>query len=306
MRARLISLPIFVSLLAAASALAQTERRTLEVDGRTRTYLLHVPSGLPRGRPAALVLVFHGGGGQGLGTERLTHFSRIADRENFIVAYPDGINRRWNDGRNGSAFRARERIDDVAFVSATIEAIAGERLIDRKRVYATGISNGAIFSHFLAAHLSTKIAAIAPVVGGVAESLARDFHPAEPVSVLVVQGTLDPLVPYDGGAVARQQQGRIVSTNEAVRLWVASDHCAANPSRGELPDRDPTDGCRVRTATWSNGGGGSAVTLYTIEGGGHTWPGGPQYLPRWIIGAVCRDFDASEEIWSFFKQHPKG
>jgi polyhydroxybutyrate depolymerase len=306
MRTRLIGLAAILSLLAVGQALAQTERRTLEFGGYSRTYLLHVPPALQTARPAPLVIVFHGGGGQGFGTERLTHFSRIADRENFVVAYPDGIGRQWNDGRTVRGLPAqREQVDDVAFISAMIESIAGERAIDRKRIYATGISNGAIFSHFLAARLSTKIAAIAPVVGGMAENVARDFRPAEPVSVLIIQGTLDPLVPFDGGAVARRNHGRIIPTHDAIRLWVTCDHCAPNPRHGELPDRDPADGCRVRTAAWSSGRGGSDVTLYTIEGGGHTWPGGAQYLPRWIVGAVCRDFDASEEIWSFFKLHPK-
>lgn len=307
MNARSFALSLVLLLLAAAPARAQTERRTQVVDGRSRTYLLHIPPGLSRNTPVPLVIVFHGGGGQGAGTERLTRFSRIADRENFVVAYPDGIDRKWNDGRIVPGNRgARDEVDDVAFVSAMIDSIAADLPIDRKRVFATGISNGAMFSHYLAARLSGRIAAIAPVAGGVAESLARDFHPANPVSVLIIQGTMDPLVPFAGGEVARRNHGRIVSTGEAVRLWTTRDRCAPVPSRGALPDRDPADSCVVGTTTWSNGSGGTEVTLFTIEGGGHTWPGGAQYLPKWIIGSVCRDFDASEEIWSFFKRHPRG
>jgi polyhydroxybutyrate depolymerase len=290
----------------AATASTRTESRTILVEGRARTYRLHVPDGLPRDRPAPLVLAFHGGGGQGFGTERLTGFSALADREKFLVVYPDGLDRRWNDGRNPPGLPAsRERVDDIAFVRALLDALAKEFPVDPRRVFATGISNGAMFSHFLATRLAGRIAAIAPVVGGVPEEVAQDFRPGQPVSVLIIQGTMDPLVPYAGGPVTRWNRGRVISTDEAVRRWVKHDGCAGAAITGDLPDRDPNDGCRVRWTTWTGGRAGTEVTLYTITGGGHTWPGGAQYLPRSFIGNVCRDFDAAEVIWEFFQRHPK-
>ncbi len=172
-----------------ASAAAAAERalvpHTLEVDGITRSYHLHVPPALGPA-PAPLVLVFHGGGGTGPGTERLTRFTALADREGFLVAFPEGIEKNWNDGREFTSSRAhRDHVDDVAFVTALVDAIGRAHAVDPRRVYATGISNGGIFSHYLAAHLSARLAAIAPVVGGIADPPEAWLRPEQPVSVSI-------------------------------------------------------------------------------------------------------------------------
>jgi polyhydroxybutyrate depolymerase len=91
----------------------------------------------------------------------------------------------------------------------------------------------------------------------------------------------------------------------AVKLWREHDGCAGEPVTGELDDADAKDNCRVKWFRWSGGRNGTEVVLYKVEGGGHTWPGGPQYLPPYAIGRVCRDFDATAAIWEFFKKHPK-
>lgn len=278
---------------------------SIEVGGLTRTYRVHVPPALPQDKPAPIVIVFHGGGGAGQGMDALSGFNALSDREGFLVAYPDGLYRNWNDGRDASVSRAhREKVDDLAFVAAMIDAIGKDHPIDPRRIFATGISNGGIFSHYLAANLSTRIAAIAPVAGGIADPFHERFRPEQPVSVLILQGTEDPLVPYHGGDIAKGR-GKIVDTDEAVRKWVERDACAKEPATDEIPDKDPKDGCRAKRATWSKGRDGTEVTLVTIEGGGHTWPGGFQYLPERWIGRTCRDFDASEVIWEFFAKHPK-
>jgi polyhydroxybutyrate depolymerase len=286
-----------------------TAEHTLEVDGRKRVYYLYVPPGLAADKPAPLVLVFHGGGGTALGMERyLARFSRLADKEGFLVAYPEGVDKNWNDGRdNPASTPARENINDLAFVMAMIDDIAREHAVDNKRIYATGISNGGVFSHYLAANHAEKIAAIAPVVGGIADPFYKQFKPVEPVSVLIMQGTRDPIVPYDGGpiTIGSQDRGKIISTDETIKLWVEHDDCQRSPVDEQLPDTDPNDNCTVRRTTHSGGRGGSEVVLYKIVGGGHTWPGGPQYFPKFLIGNVCRDIDATEVIWDFFKAHPK-
>jgi polyhydroxybutyrate depolymerase len=274
----------------------------MELDGITRSYHLHVPSAVGP-TPAPLVLVFHGGGGTGPGTERLTRFTALADREGFLVAFPEGVEKNWNDGREFTSSRAhRDHVDDVAFVTALIDAIGRAHAVDPRRVYATGISNGGIFSHYLAAHLSARIAAIAPVVGGIADPPDAWLRPEQPVSVLMLQGTRDPLVPYHGGAVAFDR-GKIIDTEEAARRWAALNG-GREPVREPLP-ADGKDRCGGLRTIYPGGRDGSEVTLVRLDGGGHTWPGGAQYLPERLIGRVCRDFDATVLIWDFFKAHPK-
>ena len=302
-------LPLALSLagLVAASTAEGAERplaaHTLEIDGIARSYYLHAPPALPAA-PAPLVLVFHGGGGNGPGTERLTRFTPLADREGFLVAFPEGLGKNWNDGREFTSSRAhRAHVDDVGFVAALIDAIGRVHAVDSRRVYATGISNGAIFSHYLAAHLSARIAAIAPVVGGIADPPEAWLRPEQPVSVLMLQGTHDPLVPYHGGAVAFGR-GRIIDTEEAARRWAALDG-GRDPVREPLPAGPGTDRCGGLRTVYPGGRDGSEVTLVRLDGGGHTWPGGGQYLPEMLVGRVCRDFDATALIWDFFKAHPK-
>jgi polyhydroxybutyrate depolymerase len=298
----------FVGLLLVAlplTASGQSVERSLSVGGRQRTYRLFVPA-TAKGAPAPLVLAFHGGGGRGRSMESLSRLSLLAAREGFVVAYPDAYEGNWNDGRTDfDATAAREHIDDVTFVRAILTDVARVTPVDAKRVFATGISNGAIFSHFLAANLSDRIAAIAPVAGGIADPFYKVFAPAQPVSVFAMQGTKDPLVPIDGGNVAKAYRGKVIATDAAMRLWVGRDSASATPETGTLPDNDPRDGCTVAWKKWSGGKRGTEVWLYVEQGAGHTWPGGPQYMPRLLVGAVCRDFDATESIWAFFKAHPK-
>jgi polyhydroxybutyrate depolymerase len=290
----------------ASDPASAAEPRTLAAGGRTRVYRLYVPRSLPRDKPAALVLAFHGGEGEGATLEPFLRFDDLADREGFLVAYPDAVGKHWNDGRENEHFESyREKVDDVAFVSALIDAIAKEHRIDPARVYATGISNGGIFSHYLAARLSTRIAAIAPVAGGIAEPFRASFHPERPVSVLLMNGTEDPLVPYHGGGVRRGTNGRVLDTEEAARIWAAADGCTKEPRVETLPDADPHDACRAKRSRWTGGREGAEVVLYTFEGGGHTWPGGRQYAPEILVGRVCHDVDATQVIWDFFKAHPR-
>ena len=277
----------------------------IEHDGLRRTYLLHVPPSLSPDAPVPLVLAFHGTGGTGLGMETVTGLSALSDRHGFLVAYPDAVEKCWNDGRGLARPRShRENVDDAGFVATLVGEIRRARGVDPGRVYATGISNGAIFAHRLASERSDLVAAIAPVAGGMARSVAGEFRPRRPVSVIAVQGTGDPLMPFGGGALG-PERGEIVSTAEAVRKWVELDACRPDPAREEFPARDPGDGMRVRRDTYGGGREGTEVALVTVEGGGHAWPGGLQYLPERTIGRTCRDVDASSLVWEFFSRHPR-
>lgn len=282
-------------------------RGMLVSGGLARTYLLHVPPRYDAGTGWPLVLALHGGGGRGRSMPGLTGLSRLADRHGFLVVYPDGVGRSWNDGREEPDIPAqRQRVDDVAFLAALIDALSRRYRVDAARVYATGISNGGFMSQRLACEASTRVAAIAPVAATMGVELAARCSPARPVPVLMVNGTDDPLVPFQGGQIrlpgGQLRPGRIASVADTVALWARHNGCAGSPRITREPDRDPTDGVTVRREALMGCGGGSEVTLYVMEGGGHVWPGGPQYLPSLIIGRTTGDI-GSEVIWGFFARH---
>lgn len=266
------------------------ERRTLQVNGVARSYLLHVPAGYRRGQPTPLVLAFHASGSGSRGLPIHTGLSRLADREGFVVAYPDGLGRRWNDGRGYASTH-----DDVGFVRALLDTLQRELHVDPRRIYATGISNGAMFTYRLACDLPGVLAAVAPVAGAMPTDLAAACAHTAPVSVLAFQGTSDPLLPYAGRGASRR--GRVLSAPRSVAFWATVAGCSPTPATTDEPDR-VTDGTRVRHTAFGGCREGRAVELYTIEGGGHTWPGGPPAGAS--VGRVSRELDATDLIWKFF------
>ncbi|HLP72673.1 MAG TPA: PHB depolymerase family esterase [Bacteroidales bacterium] len=288
-------------------------KRIIDHGGIRRRYRLHLPSSKENGR-IPLVIILHGRGANAESMILLTRkgFNRLAERERFIAAYPDAVEMNWNDGRSDEQSNDkahRENIDDVGFISRLIDDTLVNFNADPSRVYVTGISNGAIMAYRLACELSGRIAAIAPVDGNIPVMLHPECFPAEPVSVLSINNTADPVVPYEGGEVTAKFEkvklGRLLSVEESIEFWIKRNRCETSAEIYELPDKDPSDGSRVIVNKYANIAEGTEVILYTVEGGGHTWPGGLQYLPARHIGRTCRDFDANEVIWDFFKSHKK-
>jgi len=268
-----------------------------------RTYYLHIPASYDGTEPTPLVMALHGGGGSAEKMNKLAdRFNDLADQQTFIVAYPQGVDKHWNDGREISG---ETDADDVGFLSALIDHLAAEYNIDTQRVYATGISNGGLMSFRLACDLSDKITAIAPVAINLSEALVAQCSPTEPISVLVINGTDDPLVPWEGGEieVGRQKRGKVLSTANTIEFWVAQNHCTPSPVITQEPDNDPDDSTQVRREIYKRCDNGTEIVLYAIEGGGHTWPGGWQYLPEWVVGKTSRDINANQIIWCFFQTH---
>lgn len=275
---------------------------TVESGGLPRQYLIHEPSSPgPGKRPA--VLIFHGGGGTAENMAATTGFDTLADTEGFVAVYPVGSDRSWNDGRGADTTAGAKRIDDVAFVSAIIDRLVADDDVDPDHVYATGLSNGAMFTEYLGCRLSAKIAAIAPVAGPLPAADAADCAPTHPPAVLEIHGTADQVVPYNGGVV-RMSSGRlgpgtspVLSVDATQELWRTKDRCG--PVTTAVLPTVVDDGTTVRTATAACADD-TRVAAYSIDNGGHTWPGGPQYLPDALIGKVSRQFDAATVIWQFF------
>jgi len=307
MRAWMMGLVVAVVFWAGGITAARAEQpESLVVNGLERTYRIHVPTTLPSGKPAPLVLVFHGRATNGWMTSYLTKFSRLADQEKFIVVYPNGLHHNWNDGRPPEVSKShRDKVDDEGFIKVLIEHVASRYAIDPRRVYAAGISNGALFAHYFAGRNPELVAAIACVAGNLPQPFDQSFDPKFPVAVLVINGTSDPIVPFQGGDISPGARGKVLSTHETIKRWITKNRCKPDARSFPIPDRDPADGCDPVGYQWPQGGFNSEVVFVKVHGGGHTWPGSIQYLPQIFIGKICRDFSATKMIWDFFQRHSK-
>ena len=282
--------------------------QNIKIDGLERFYHLYIPSAYKNSEAVPLVIALHGGGGTGKKVNKLLDLNILADQHGFIVAYPDAVDRHWNDGRGVKKYRAqRENIDDVSFISRMIDAIAGKYNIDKNRVYITGASNGAMMSFRLGCDLADKISAIAPVIGSMPENLVAGCTPAVPLPLIMINGTEDPLVPWEGGYVHvyRKKLGKIISVRQTIDFWVARNGCSPDPIRSTIRDTDPGDGTSVHKQAYQQCINDADVVLYEVRGGGHTWPGSYQYLPELFIGKTNHDLDATKAIWDFFNAHPQ-
>jgi len=288
----------------ATAAGAELQKHTIAVGERDRSYLLYVPSVVMESdekRP--LVLVFHGGGGtaRGIAREVGRSLHAIADREGFIVAYPDAVKKTWDFGDGVVSEALDVRIDDRGFFAALMDELVDTQPVDDTRIFATGISRGGQASYFVACQFPDRIRAIAPVAMPMPAFMA-DTCNARDIGIAIFNGTDDPLVPYDGGQIKvfRKERGLVMSTGDTIDFWRQRNDCAATPSDKTVIDaaRDRT---RVLRTTWEQCRQ-APVMLYRIEGGGHTWPSGRQYLPRRRIGRVSKEIDGASEIWAFFKK----
>jgi polyhydroxybutyrate depolymerase len=245
-------------------------------------------------------LALHGRLGDGRGQAQLSGFAAVAKREGFTVVFPDGVDASWHDARElGPA--AEQKVDDVAFLTALIDDFVSKGS-DPRRVFVAGMSNGGFMALTLACRVAGKLAGVVSVTGGVSVALSKDCAPTRPLPVAFIMGTRDPLVPFDGGTVARKN-GEVLSAEAGARFFAKRFGCEGEPVVESLPDTAPDDGTRTERRRWSGCEAGVHVDLYAVENGGHTWPGGWQYLGEWLVGKTAKDFSASEVAWRFFSEH---
>ena len=266
--------------------------------GWERDYVLHVPEDIGEGAP--LVVALHGGGGRARGFARYTGLRELADEMGFVVVFPQGLERRWHDSYHLEEHPEMAGVDDQGFIIALTEMISAE--YGTRGVYVTGMSNGGMFLQELLIANAESFDGGASVVAQIRHGLQGE--PSRPLPLLFMNGTEDPLVPYGGGYVTLpwgSTRGRVLSTDECVELWVSWNALSAGPEVDTLPDADPNDGAiAVRLAYGPEDD--TPVVLYRIEGGGHTLPGGRQYLPTRTVGHTCRDFDGARAIAEFFME----
>lgn len=256
---------------------------TLASGGRSRVARVHVPPAYDGKKPVPVVLNFHGRLSSPAQEEAISEMTPKSDAAGFVVVYPTGVGQTWNAGYCCGEAQT-QNVDDVGFTRALLDELGTKLCIDKRRIFATGLSNGGFMSHRLACELSDRIAAIGPVAG---HANLATCAPARAVPVMHFHGTADNLVPYPGGF-------GMVSVEDSMKAWAKRNGCAATtkPTYTKGDARCVTyDGCPV----------GGDVTLCTIADGGHTWPGG---APVPYLGKTSQDLDATDAMWTFFEAHP--
>jgi polyhydroxybutyrate depolymerase len=292
----LIGLPVLMALAATVSFhLDARDNGTIIVDGEPRRYLLYVPKSYDPAVPAPLIISLHGGAMWPAQQMHLSGWNALADENGFLVVYPSGIGfpRRWRSFDAGPGLE-----HDVRFIAALIDALHGDYNIDPRRIYADGISNGGGMAFVLSCALAQRIAAVGAVAPG--QSLPPEWCAgSRPVPGIVFHGDADHWVPYGGGVMPDRigpDPPVFPAARDFVARWAERNRCAPVPTESDIAPE-------VTRRVYEDCAEGATVTLYTVHGGGHTWPGG-EPLPEWAVGATTRDVDATRRMWAFYREHP--
>lgn len=278
---------------------ATSKQGTIDVGGTKRTYTIYLPNGHDPSRRHPIVMALHGGMGDG---SRIAHQSGLpgyVDRYGIIAIFPNAGGQQWNDGRETT----RSGRDDVAFLVKLVQQVADQSGGDPKRVLVTGASNGGMMAQRLACDASDVFTAVAVVVANLPTGLVNRCQPKRPVPIMFFNADTDPFMPWAGGDIRtgrfRGVGGKVISTQKTIDFWERVNGCQ-NEQTQSLPDR-ANDGTRVKLHTFSCSG--APVLLYEIQGGGHTWPGGPaaeRAMVQQIIGPTSRDISATQLMLDWF------
>lgn len=273
---------------------------TLNDQGQLRTYYLYTPKSYNPDRPMPLVLVLHGHGGSGHSIAEVTRFNDLADKNGFIAVYPDAIDldsdktqHNWHLRKNSTK---KVEVDDVSFISALIDHLQQIRKIDNRRIYVAGFSKGAILTQDLACELPDKIAAFASVAGSIPTWLKPKCQPQVPTSMLMINGTNDQEVHYQGDP-------KDLSIPETAKFWQTKNQCAALPEVQSVANSNSGKRFKVNISRSSSCRDGSEVILAAIVNGGHLWPGGASQDAAVNQFNAQLGFNASQTIWDFFQRH---
>ena len=277
-----------------------TSARSLVSDGLQRCYLLHIPPEYDPGHSLPLIISLPGFTSNPTGQQYLTRWNEVADNEGLLVVYPQGTSLplRWIS----STTFTDSGVDDVQFITDLINEVSNIVAVDPFRVYVDGMSNGGSMANRVACELADKVAAVGVVTGPPVEP-PGGCNPQRPISLIAFYGTDDPLVAYEGGIVSESFISRLInrsshpvsfpSVKSYIEAWADRDGCSPVPE--PIPAQGDASGVRYTDCVDS-----SEIVFYTIEGGGHTWPGGRPTF----VGKTSSDINASQVMWVFFKTHP--
>lgn len=259
-------------------------------DNIQREYSIYVPAAYDGSQAVPLLFNLHGYGSNKDQQDFYGDFKAIADTANFLICLPNGTfdstgSRFWNVGFGGAT------IDDAGFLMSLLDSLSQQYHIDPARVYSTGMSNGGFMSFTLACEQANRVAAIASVTGSITYTQQNNCTPPRPVPVMQIHGTADPTVPYNGTNFS-------MPIDDVITHWIAHNNCNATPIETPIPDINTTDNCTTTRFDYGGCDENTAVVLYKVENGAHTWPGSIINFP-----GTSYDFNASVEVWRFLSQY---
>jgi polyhydroxybutyrate depolymerase len=330
----------FVGVLAfSASVSAQETQEKIQVNDVTRSFVLHLPAGYNADHHYPVVILFHGSNQDADDLERITHFNQLADKDGIITIYPTAQGH-WNfgvhaetpsqspqrygrrrgfgypggggggypgggggypggGGQNPEETRTHtEPADDVAFVGEILDQVALKYSLDVHRVYATGLGDGGFMAERLGCAMADRVAA----VGAVGASFPKTMTclPSRPISVLLIDGTADPLVPYNGGTY-KERHFPVLSAEKSAEAWAKFDRCGEKPAQDKIPPLDK-GGKETKTFAFNGCQGDVQVDLYAVKDGGNTWPGGEVFTTESEVGKTSAALNANDALWNFFSK----
>ncbi|MGA7908295.1 MAG: PHB depolymerase family esterase [Candidatus Sulfotelmatobacter sp.] len=307
--------------LFAPSLRAQDAQERVTVNDVTRSYVVHLPKGYDQQQHYPVVILLHGLNQDAEEMARLTHFNDQADKDSIIAVYPNALNGRWNIGITEPRFYSgpyrrrgpwgpgypppppRQRREqgqarpaaDIQFLNQMLDKLADKYSVNTLRIYATGLGEGGFMALRMGCNMADRVAAIAPVAAAMPKTM--NCIPSRPVAMLLMNGTDDPILPHGGG---RYKAGlvQVLSAEDTAKEWARQDHCAEKPTQTKLPplQKGAKD---TKVYTYDGCEEGAQVALYDVKDGGHTWPGGEQYMTEKEVGKTSLALNANETIWGF-------
>ncbi len=274
---------------------------SLQFNGIKRTYKVYKPKGFDASASVPMIIALHGRGANGKNGAKHMRLNPVADLHNTIVVYPDGHKRSWDDGRNTTP-ASKAGVDDIAFMAHLIDVLKKDLPVDESKIYMIGLSNGAYLSLSFSCYYPEKLAAVCAVIGSMAPNPSEWCNPQHPVPILLMAGNEDPIVPYEGGKITKNLHSESVQT--VFTFWAKHNNCVGSAEKISYPNFKK-DGTTVELERYRTCDKNTEVLLYTIEGGGHAWPGGSQYLPAFVVGRASQEIKAEEIVFEFFLKHSR-
>ena len=299
----------FLILLIESCSFAQSrdntiDSRILKIDIKDRYYGLFVNQFCQqKNAKCPIIFAFHGGGGEALKLDLISELVGLADQKNVIIVYPNATNKNWNDGRP----EVNPHVDDVEFIDGILSQINQKYSIDKKRICATGISNGGLFSFRLACERSEIFSSVIPVAANMGLEKSRKCSPKKAISILNIMGDEDPLIPFSGGDIkgplGLKKLGKVLSSKDTFEFWKKQLSCTDQAS--SILNKEFKDGTSIEEIKALKCKNNIQFSQIIVHGGGHTWPGGRAYLTERLVGKTTKNYNASLNLLDFCINNPK-